>query len=232
VNYTHVAQNAAEPFQNPYAGKGLPIDVALGKIDSLDINASYAGTVPIWHRLLNCGFRLPASAGTDCFLNRVYSQLPGGDRVYVHLDGPLNYREWIGGLKAGRSFVSNGPILDFRIEKKEPGDVIALPGPAKLRIRAVARSQFPLDKAEVVYNGSTAVSLPLSPDNLTAKLDREILLDKSGWLALRAQGPGHPSSALSSQYAHTSPFTLRWREPSHIRGTMRCSFSPGSTVCR
>jgi hypothetical protein len=205
VNYTHVAQDAADPFQNPYAGKGLPIDVALGKIDSLDINASYAGTVPIWYRLLNCGFHLPASAGTDCFLNRVYSQLPGGDRVYVHLNGPLNYADWIGGLKAGRSFVSNGPMLDFRIDSKEPGDTIALAGPAKLRVRASAKSQFPLDKAELVYNGGVLIALSLSPDNLTAHLDQEILLDKSGWLALRAQGAGHPASALSSLYAHTSP---------------------------
>jgi hypothetical protein len=205
VNYTHVAQNAAEPFQNPYAGKGLPIDVALGKIDSLDINASYAGTVPIWYRLLNCGFRLPASAGTDCFLNRVYSQLPGGDRVYIHLSGPLNYQEWIAGLKAGRSFVSNGPILAFEIGTKKPGDVIALASPTKLKMQAAVKSQFPLDKAEVVYNGQPVVSLPLTRHNLSASLDQEVLLDKSGWLALRAQGPGHPSSALSSLYAHTSP---------------------------
>ena len=27
----------------------------------------------MWYRLLNCGFHLPASAGTDCFLNRIRS---------------------------------------------------------------------------------------------------------------------------------------------------------------
>jgi len=208
VNYTHVAQNAADPFQNPYAAKGLPIDVALGKIDTLDINASYAGTVPIWHRLLNCGFRLPASAGTDCFLNHVYSQLPGGDRVYVHLNGPLSYPAWIAGLKAGRSFVSNGPVLNLSIDVKEPGAVIASPAPRTVRIKAVVKSQFPLDKAEVIYNGKVVLSPPLSPDNLTASLDQELPLDKSGWIALRAQGPGTPNTALSSLYAHTSPIYI------------------------
>ncbi len=93
VNYTHIAQNPEDPFQNPYAAKGLPIDVALGKIETLDINNSYAGAVPIWHRLLNCGFRIPATAGTDCFLNRIGSNLPGGDRVYVKVDGPLSYEK-------------------------------------------------------------------------------------------------------------------------------------------
>jgi len=205
VNYTHVAQNPDDPFTNPYAGKGIPIDVALSKIDSLDINASYAGTVPIWHRLLNCGFRLPASAGTDCFLNRIYSQLPGGDRVYVKVNGPFSYDSWMKGLKAGRSFVSNGPVLRFTVDKKNLGDTVALPASAKVKVRAIGRSQFPLEKAEIIYNGKVIVPAPLAKDKLTAEFEGDILLDKSGWLALRVQGPGHSASALTSLYAITSP---------------------------
>lgn len=101
VNYTHAVQNPDKPFENPYAAKGLPIDVALGKTDTLDLNNAYQGTVPVWYRLLNCGFRLPGSAGTDCFLNRIFSRLPGGDRVYVQINGPLAYDRWIAGLKRG-----------------------------------------------------------------------------------------------------------------------------------
>jgi hypothetical protein len=205
VNYTHVAQNPNDPFTNPYAGKGIPIDVALGKIDSLDINASYAGTVPIWHRLLNCGFRLPASAGTDCFLNRIYSQLPGGDRVYVKVDGPFTYANWIKGLKAGRSFVSNGPILELTVADKTLGETIVLPKPAKVKVRAKATSQFPLDKADLIYNGKTLAPLVPTKDKKTAEFEGEILFDRSGWVAFRAQGPGHPAAALTSLYAHTSP---------------------------
>src|SRR5262249_55981641 len=132
VNYTHAVQNADKPFLNPYAAKGLPIDVALGKVDSLDLNNAYAGTVPIWHRLLNCGSRVPPSAGTDCFLTRIFSQLPGGDRVYVHVDGALTYAGWIDGLKRGRSFVTNGPMLELTVDGKELGSVIQLAGPGKL----------------------------------------------------------------------------------------------------
>ena len=91
VNYTHVSQ-AEDWSKTPYAAKAIPIDVALGKIDTLDINNSWAASVPLWYRLLNCGFRVPATAGTDVFLNRIGSNLPGGDRVYVHVDGPLDLR--------------------------------------------------------------------------------------------------------------------------------------------
>ena len=205
VNYTHAVQNAVKPFDNPYAAKGLPIDVALGKIDSLDLNNAYAGTVPIWYRLLNCGFRLPPSAGTDVFLNRIFSNLPGGDRVYVQLPGPLTYESWIENLKRGRSFVSNGPMLEFSVDGKGLSESIKLDAPRKLRVKASARSQYPLAKVELIHNGQVAVTLPLAKDDLSAVLDQEIELKKSGWLALRASGPGHPDSVVPAVYAHTAP---------------------------
>src|SRR5262249_5584945 len=177
-------QDAAKPFENPYAAKGLPIDVALGKIDTLDLNNAYAGTVPIWYRLLNSGFRLPPSAGTDCFLNRIFSQLPGGDRVYVHVPGPLTYAAWIDNLKKGRSFVSNGPMLEFTVDGKGLGESVKLAGPRKLRVKASARSQYPLSKVELIHDGQVAVALPLAKDDLSATLDQEIEVKKSGWLAL------------------------------------------------
>jgi TolB protein len=205
-NYTHAVQNAVKPFENPYAAKGLPIDVALGKVDSLDLNLSYSGTVPIWHRLLNCGFRLPPSAGTDCFLNRIFSQLPGGDRVYVRVDGPLTYAGWVDGLKKGRSFVSNGPMLELKVDGQDLGSVIQLARPRKLMVRARARSQHPLAKVELLYNGQVAATLPLARDDLSATFEQAVEVDRSGWLALRASGPGNPNSPVL--FAHSAPIYL------------------------
>jgi hypothetical protein len=208
VNYTHPFQNAAKPFENPYAAKGLPIDVALGKIDSLDLNNSYAGTVPIWYRLLNCGFRLPPSAGTDCFLNRIFSQLPGGDRVYVQVQGGLSYTAWIDGLKKGRSFVTNGPMLELTLDGQGPGEVVKVAAPGKLKVRALARSQFPLAKVELIHNGQVAAVLPLAKDDLSASLEKMIDVERSGWLAVRASGPGNPNSPFPALFAHTAPIYL------------------------
>jgi hypothetical protein len=69
--------------------KELPIDAALGKIDAIDV-MSYPGheleTCRFWYRLLNCGLRLTATAGTDTFMNTVdqdqFSNPPAGDRVW------------------------------------------------------------------------------------------------------------------------------------------------------
>jgi TolB protein len=208
VNYTHPVQNPMKPFENPYAAKGLPIDVALGKIDSLDLNNAYTGTVPTWYRLLNCGFRLPPSAGTDCFLNRIFSNLPGGDRVYVKLPGALTYAAWIENLKKGHSFVSNGPMLEFSIDGKALSEAIKLDGPRKLRVQASARSQYPLAKVELIHNGQAVVALPMAKDDRSATLDKEIEVKKSGWFALRASGPGHPDSVVPAVYAHTAPIYI------------------------
>src|SRR6185503_3423123 len=148
VNYTHPAQNPADPYGTAYSAKSLPVDIALGKIDSIDINQQYEGTVPLWHRLLNCGFRIPASGGTDCFLNRVQSGLPGASRAYVRVDGEFSYAGWIQGLKAGRTFVTNGPMLEF-----DAGGTVRLQGPGDVPVKASATSLTPIERFEIVANG-------------------------------------------------------------------------------
>ena len=137
VNYTHPAQNLNDPYLGAYSAKALPMDVALGKIDSVDVmGTNHEATLPLWYRLLNCGFRIPASAGTDCFLNRIPSRLPGSDRVYVKVDGAFTYEEWIEGLKAGRTFVTNGPMLEFTADGHAPGEPVQVGAGAGLRVRA------------------------------------------------------------------------------------------------
>lgn len=209
VNYTHVAQRPDDPYLNAYTGKSIPIDVALGNIDSLDINASYAGTVPLWYRLLNCGFRLTGSAGTDCFLNRVRSRLPGGDRVYVKLDGPLKYSSWIENLRAGRSFVTNGPMLSLTADGKEIGSTIRLAGTGTIQISAQVTAQFPLSRFELIQSGRVVASGEFDEKKLSGKIKTPVEFERSGWVSVRASGPSHPDHPTGGQYAHTSPIYIQ-----------------------
>jgi hypothetical protein len=190
VNYTHPAANVADPYFSAYSGKSLPVDVALGKVDSVDINQNYDATVPFWHRLLNCGFRIPASGGTDCFLNRIQSGLPGSSRAYVKVDGDFSYEGWIRGLKAGRTFVTNGPMLDF-----EAGRTIQ--GPLNGSVRAAATSQVPIDRFELVVNGKVVSSGTIAADRLSATIDQPLILEMSGWYGVRVYA--------GRQQAHSSP---------------------------
>src|ERR1041384_5811542 len=79
-------------------------------------------TQEIYYHVLNCGLRLPPSAGSAS------GGLPnpvGYDRLYVHLDSALSYERWWEGLRAGRVFVSNGPLLRCRANGQWPGPALS-----------------------------------------------------------------------------------------------------------
>ena len=206
VNYTHPARNVADPYLSAYSAKGLPMDIALGKVDSIDVmGANHDATAPLWYRLLNCGFRIPASAGTDCFLNRIPSRLPGADRVYVRVDGAFTYEGWIEGLKAGRTFVTNGPMLEFNADGHSPGETIRVTPGASLRVRGQVTSQYALNSLQVIRDGKVVAEAKAAGNRLSAEIEQLVTMDRSGWVALRAVGPPHPDQPEFSLFGHTSP---------------------------
>jgi hypothetical protein len=96
----------------------------------------YAASVPLWYRVLNCGFRVPATAGTDCFLNRINSSPPGWGRCYVRLPKGLDYKAWIEGQRAGRSFISNGPMIELAVGDAALGATTKLAAPEACSARS------------------------------------------------------------------------------------------------
>lgn len=206
ASYTHPTNNPLDFYDQPYSAKGLPVDAALGLIDVMDVMGHvYEPSVPFWHRLLNCGFHIPAAAGTDVFLNRVNCYPPGHGRVYVHLDGPLSYEAWIDGLKKGRSFVTNSPMLEFTANGEEPGGTIRLDAPIKVTLKGRVWSQHPIEKLEVIQNGKIVATGSIEAGGLAGKLEQEIEIEQSGWLALRASGPACEGSMFRPLGAHTNP---------------------------
>ena len=206
ASYTHPANNIDDPYGTAYSGKGVPVDVALDRIDTLDVMGfGYAASVPLWYLLLNCGFRIPAAAGTDCFLNRIASSPPGWGRSYVRLPNGLDYKAWIEGQRAGRSFISNGPMLELTVGDVALGDALKLAVPRTVRVRARGWSQARLEKLELIYNGRVVAEGQLSADKLELMLDHELRFDRTGWVTARLSGPPAPDFAIGPQQAHTNP---------------------------
>jgi len=206
ASYTHAANNLDDPYGTAYSGKGLPVDVALGRIDTIDVMGfGYAASVPLWYRVLNCGFRVPATAGTDCFLNRINSSPPGWGRCYVRLPNGLDYKRWIEGERAGRSFIGNGPMIEFVVGDSAPGDTIKLTAPRTVRVHSRGSAQAPLEKLELIYNGRVVANGQLSADKLELTLDHELPLDRTGWVAVRVSGPAVADFAVGPQQAHANP---------------------------
>ena len=117
---------------------------------------------------------------------------------------PFSYQKWIDGLQAGRSFVTNGPMVEFSVHGKELGQVVALDKPGMVRVQAKATSQFPLERVEVLYNGKVVATATPAKDAPT-ELNQAIAVERSGWLALRVGGPPRPETRGDNLFAHTSP---------------------------
>jgi TolB protein len=209
VSYTHPASSPDAPYDGPYSAKGLPVDAALGRIDTLDVMGSgYEASRRMWYRLLNCGFRIPAAAGTDVFLNRITSYPPGWGRCYVKVTNGLSYAEWMRGQKAGRSFITTGPMLEWNADGREPGDTLRLDGPRSVRVRVRASSQFPLKSLEVIVNGLTAATNVVANSEREWVLDREIKIDRAGWVAVHCASANLGFPVGSTLVAHGNPIYI------------------------
>ncbi len=200
----------------------LPVDAALGKVDYIEVMgySDHLITSGIWYRLLNCGFRIAAGAGTDAFPN--FASLrgpPGLVRVFVRSGPTLDRRGWMAGLKAGRTFVTNAPLLEFTLGGREIGDEIQLSRGARLAARVGLRSNVPIDHLEVIGNGSVVATIPLKGDRTTARATVSIPVAHSGWYVVRAWSD-RPTLPILDLYpfGSTSPIYVRvGREPVRSR---------------
>ncbi|MDZ4289221.1 MAG: CehA/McbA family metallohydrolase, partial [Prosthecobacter sp.] len=213
ASYTHPSNNAFDSYDQPYSAKGLPVDAALNLIDVLDVMGfTYEPSLPLWYRLLNCGLRVPAAAGTDVFLNRSASNPPGFGRVYVQVDGPLTYERWIAGLRQGRSFVSSSPMLEFTVNGEGPGASIRLDKPGTVALKGRVWSHNPVSKLEIIQDGKVLDAGTIAADGLTGSIEKGVAVERSGWLAIRTSGPPCDASMLRSMGAHSNPVWIEIKD--------------------
>jgi hypothetical protein len=206
---------------------GLPIDVALGKVDYLEVVgfSDHLATSRVWYRLLNCGFRLPAGAGTDAMTNFASLRGPvGTTRVYVQSPAPIDRRAWYGALKAGRSFATNGPLLQLSLNQTGIGGEVRLPGGNHtLRARVNFRSIVPIDHLELIRNGEVIASLPLAGDRTALDTSFALPVTESGWYLLRAYSDKATEPVLDIYpFGTTSPiYVTVGKQPIRSEGDAR-----------
>jgi hypothetical protein len=144
-----VADNHIPSFQMPgFDGIGANeyiVDVTQANaVDFLSV-----GDTPIvwelssWYHTLNLGFRTRIAGETD--FPCISDARVGQARTYVQVTGPLTYAAWLAGLKAGRSYVSDGRthLMDFEINGVKVGThnsevALAAKGTIHVSVRAAA----------------------------------------------------------------------------------------------
>ncbi|MDX1554600.1 MAG: CehA/McbA family metallohydrolase, partial [Xanthomonadales bacterium] len=163
------------------------------------------GTAALWHAVLNLGVPLAASAGSDVMNNLYRTMAIGATRVYVQPRGALTTASYLEALKAGRSFVSTGPLLEFDVSGQGPGGVIESPGESAEWSLQV-HSALPVDRVQIFVNGTVVSELEGTDAAGSRQYGGEIDVPSGGWVTARVLGenPGWP--VLDSyQYAETSP---------------------------
>lgn len=157
-------------------------------------------TQEIYYHLLCCGLRVPPSAGSA---SGVLPNPLGYNRVYVYVGRDLSYRKWWEGMKAGRSFVTNGPLLICKAGGRLPGHVFRDDDGREIKIE-VNVSLTTLENVpaiEIVKNGRVERSVP--PDQVSAAGGLgTVTFKRSGWFLVRAI----TDNRRTFRFASTAPY--------------------------
>ena len=180
-------------------GMEAPIAAALGKLDAFNLFDPYwmDPEYDIWYRLLNCGFRLPASTGSDWFIS-------SANRVYVYTGGDFDPGDWIRALKRGQTFITNGPALLMTVDSQPIGATISTMPGRPLPVSVSWRSHYAVERVEVIWNGRVLAAHRLAKGANEGKLELDVTPPSDGWLAARVASRVR-DSFFQPIYAHTSP---------------------------
>lgn len=224
----YAAQDAFPTFAHLRRQKNLalecPIDVALGSLNAIEIQG-YAvaprNAADLWEKLMNCGFNVVLSAGTDSTLTFVKNLPAGGARVYVDLEGqPFSHERWVSQLAKGKAFTTNGAMLLLTVDGKKPGETIALEAdaaggdpavarakPRTVEVQITVESLFPWDMVTLRMNGADALVFKSAAGNpLRQTFSSEITLSAPAWIY------AHVAGEISD---HVHQGINPWWEPTH-----------------
>lgn len=156
------------------------MDLALGKLDLIELFQFGVLTTEPWYELLNAGFRITGVAGSDfpVYMQRLkpyprWVPLLGPERALVKKSAaqPGGFAPWAEGVRNGQAIVSNGPIVELAWANGEA--------------RATAAFFRPLEVLEIVRNGEVVASV--TGDGEKRRLSLNVKAPRDGWYAARVR---------------------------------------------
>jgi hypothetical protein len=191
--------------------------IATGRADAFEHLGALDGVPGIgaslhheYYRFLNCGYRLPLVGGTDKMSNDVPVGLM---RTYVRIpDEEFSYESWCRSLRAGRTFMSSGPLITLSVEGREIGDTVRLPkGGGSVEVEATVRSVLPVEQLEIVMGGQVVAATREHGADGELSLHVRVKVTSNTWIAARAGAADyfrpmlHSDAFIRGVKAHTSP---------------------------
>ena len=173
-------------FANAQAG--LAVDLPDGFPDFIEVMQFDRDRYAVWYDMLNSGFRVTPVASTDYPCRTV---LPGRERFYTQVEGPLSYESWLKGIKEGKTFVSNGPVLEFKVNNQGIGSNVALQKPDFLLIKGRVRfdpDRDDVDRLEVIENGDLIRTFRRDKKSAEIAFQFKHQVLEAAWFAIRTWG--------------------------------------------
>jgi hypothetical protein len=194
VGFAHFAWNGCD------LPRGFPWFVTTGEIDFIEVLQFGILNRLDYAEYLNLGFRLTAAAGSDT----PWGSTIGEVRTYVHMGDKFDVDTWFRRFKAGHTFVSNGPALEFTVDGALPGSELTLSPGKQVMIRARALGHARIGLPTVLQvEGPTGILKEIKGNQGEAELELEFehLVETSQWLMA---GVACDNKAV----AHTTPIYL------------------------
>jgi len=210
-------QGLAVAVHFPYPTGEIAADIVLGKIDAVEIwpqddpKVHHKAILEFdslryldWYHYLNCGYRLPAVAGTD----KMGAYMPAGaNRVYAYLgQEEFNFPNFAKAVRAGNTFATSGPLLMFQADGHAPGAEITLgAGGGTIEVIADAQCFVPIHRLEVIFNGKPVARREEPSGARAIHLAEKVKVQGPGWLAARCSSQSGPTTVWEFKVAsHTS----------------------------
>jgi hypothetical protein len=170
---------------NAWGMEALP-NFLTGRVDAQNIfdGGSRNSYKESFYKYLNAGLNVPFSTGTDWF---VYDF----SRAYAQMDGDVTIEKWLEALRAGKTFITNGPLLEFSVAGKSVGETVSLATAGPVAVNARARGRIDFERLELVRNGKVIRLVPSKPvgRHFEAEFSADIPLEGPCWLAIRTPPP-------------------------------------------
>jgi len=188
----------------------LPLDTLLGPTyDGLDLITgpgefeANAKAFEIWSLLLNHGYRVAATGGSDSCFDRPGGGVPGIPRTYVQVSGKFSLAKAARAIAAGRTFVTTGPLLVAALDGKPPGSEFS----SGARVRALlieawasGRSQGGLQRLEILRNGEVWRAFMLGAGRDSVRTNLNFVEHEASWYCVRAFGPDRQTAISGAFY--------------------------------
>jgi hypothetical protein len=175
VGFAHFSWNGCD------LPRGFPWFVTTGEIDFIEVLQFSMINRLDYAEYLNLGFRLTAAAGSDV----PWGSTIGEVRTYVYVGDKFDVSNWFLAFKAGRTFVSNGPALEFTVDGELPGTELTRSSDSRVKIRAQALGHARIGVPTVLQVvGTDGVVKEVKGDQGATTLEFEIEhpIEHSQWL--------------------------------------------------